>query len=214
MGLGKLAQNLIVNRHRLINVGVQDLHRRADKGLPAGNTAVEDSAQRIEVGAVVDVTPAQTLFRRHKGRCADGAPGVGQLWHIEGAGNAKITEQRHQRVIQRFENNAGGRAAADGAQENIARFDIAMDDPPLVRIGERLGNRRQQQRTLLGRQAAAGGEERGEIFALYQLHGNIGGIVAGGHTDAQRAHNVRMVQFGCRLGLIAKAVVDLFVAAM
>ena len=82
MARGELPSDLLVDGKRFIDMCMEDLHRCTDEGLAAGNTAVKDRAQGIEISTVVNVPLATRLLGSHKRRCTHGTPGIGQFGRI------------------------------------------------------------------------------------------------------------------------------------
>ncbi len=58
-------------------------------------------------------------------------------------------------------------------EEDVAGFDVAVNDPPRVRRRERLGDRHRDPERLGQRQAPALGEDRLEVRPVDQLHDDV-----------------------------------------
>ena len=100
----------------------------------ADDASIEDSPQRIDIGPAIGIATPGALFGRHIGRRPDRAPSIGQLRCVQRAGNSKVGKQRNHEVVKRFQLHGIRLARASRTQQNIARFDIAMDKP--VQMGK------------------------------------------------------------------------------
>ena len=111
----------------------------------AGEQVVERQAERVNVGALVDILRRQNLLGRHISRRAN-----------------RLLCQRLQVAARRVGAKDVGQAEVE--QDNairlffdhrVRRLDVAMDNALTVRIGERVGHTsRRPQRLLLGHPAA------------------------------------------------------------
>ncbi len=120
----------------------------------AGHHLVEHAAERVDVGAAVEVGLAAGLLGTHVGRGADGEPGLGERAGILGGpGDAEVGHQRVPLVDQ-----------------DVGRLDVAVDDPPLVGIGQRLGHLAGEADRLVDRQLPLALEAGRERLALDHRH--------------------------------------------
>ena len=78
---------------------VQNLRGRAGEGRAPDQTAKQNRSERIDIGAARHLTAAGALFRRHKCRRPDCAAFIGQLRHVQRAGDAKVGEEWSHRLI-------------------------------------------------------------------------------------------------------------------
>jgi hypothetical protein len=106
------------------------------KGRPAGAHLVEDDAERKQIGTLVEGL-AQCLLRRHvRGRAQRGAKPIGQLMLIEvRSGCCEFLDRRN--LSQAKIQNLGIPAFGD---EDVCRFEVAVDDTVLMRSFERVGD--------------------------------------------------------------------------
>ncbi len=135
--------------------GIAGLEREA-----AGEHAVEQHAERIDVGAGVDLGAEDLLGGHDRGR-ADEAAGGGE------AGRADL-RRRQLGDAEIEELDPAGRTGLDG---DVARLDVAVDDPGGVRGPERGAERLEDLERLLQREALAGREQGVERGAAEELHG-------------------------------------------
>ena len=114
------------------------------KGRAAGEQFVEQHAERVDVGAGVDVQSAHLrLLRTHVGGRAHelikgGEQGfVREPLIVRGLGQAEINHLGHRHVVVLRD-------------ENVRRFEVAMDDAFLVRVLDGLADLREQFEPLVG----------------------------------------------------------------
>ena len=131
----------------------------------AGHELVEQRAERVDVGARVEVDAHGRLFRTHGAGCADelaepGHQGAFVETGIDRPGDAEI-------------DHLGDRPSVLGGDENVGRLEIAMDDPLLVRRVHRAADGRQELDARPDREApgVAIGGQRGTVD---QLHREVG----------------------------------------
>ena len=163
----------------------------------AGEHLVEHQAERPDVRALVDELSFRLLGRHVGGGAEDDA-------HLREGGRR---EGRREGRVRR--GGRGGRGSlgeaeiehldgAVGAELDVRRFQIAMDDAGLVRGFERLGHLLRDRQRLVDRDGAARDALR-EILALDQLHHERAD--AGRLFDAVQLRDVRMIERGERLRL-------------
>ena len=103
---------------------------RPAKGGCAGEHLVRRDAERVDVGAMVDVGIGGGLLGRHVERRAERRAGVGE----------RVPSRSPPRAPRRAERlgdaEVGDRGRAAGEQD-VVRLDVAMHDAALVRVGER-----------------------------------------------------------------------------
>ena len=170
--LGQHVGHAVVDRGRNVRREVadprrldeQDLgqQRRGGLGLEhraAGQALEHHAAEREDVGARRDVARAAHQLGRHVAGRPDHRAGAGQL--SRRAGQPGDAEVEH---LQPLDGAAG--------QEQIPGFDVAMDDPRAVRVGQRFGH------------AAGHGDRLGDgrvlafeafrqVLAVEPLHGDV-----------------------------------------
>ena len=143
---------LQMRRHRVANVtdlgcrlahppGEGCLGRRRGKGRLARQHLVQHAAESVDVAPRVDRRLTQGLLGRHVGGRADGEPGRRQLrgrGTAHGAGDAEV-----------------GHHGVAALQQDVLRLDIAVNEPVVVRMGERIGHLARDAERLVHRAAAA-----------------------------------------------------------
>ena len=127
-----------------------DRRGRAGKGRTPGGHLEEDEPEREEIGARVDLVAAQ-LLRRHVGERADGRPFGGQHrpCGVRLGDGVRASDRRRRLGDAEVE-----QLRAPCGQEDVRRFDVAMDDPGAVRGSERVGERKR--RLEQGRESSSG----------------------------------------------------------
>ena len=147
-------------------------HLREDRDLvvagergQAGEALEEDGAEREDVGARVELLRAARLLGRHVAERAEHDAGVRDRARAEAhARDAEVDER--------------GAIEVAVAEEQVARLDVAMDDPLRVRDGERLGDARDHLHALAHREAGAR-EALAERLADDPLHREVRHAVVG-----------------------------------
>ena len=126
--------------------------RAVAAGLPArtgftpASALVEHERERVEVGALVDLL-ARGLLGGHVGDRAD---------HVARAGERRVARQVGDPEVGQLGRRAGGtRLVGD---DHVLRLHVAVDDPALVRVLERVGEREAGAQDVAVRQLAGGGE--------------------------------------------------------
>ncbi|MNP05641.1 hypothetical protein D3C76_975960 [compost metagenome] len=154
-------------------------------GQLAGEDFVEHHAEGIEVGAAVDLLAAR-LLRAHVAGRADGETGLGELGAIlQGLGDAEVRE--HRRAI--------------GAEQDVGRFHIPVDQALGMGIAERRSDLAQPEDALLRRHAL--GDALFERAVGQVLHGHV--VVAADMADVMDGDRVRMAEPRQGLALAQKA---------
>ncbi len=174
----------------------QVLHRDLDGRVAAergraGQQLVQHDAERVEVGALVDVRPARLLGRE----VLRGADDRADLGHLARTG-ARDAEVRHLH-------------AALAVDEHVVRLDVAMDDPVAVREAQR---REDLPRVLDGdrnRRRPAGDDQLLQRAAVEVLHGDV--VRPLRLAAVVDRDDVRMRQRRCVLRLAAEALDELVV---
>jgi hypothetical protein len=112
-----------------------------------GEQFVEEHAERVNVAASVDIEAGELgLLGAHIGRCAnehlEGCENgfVGQTLIRGGFGNPKIDHPGCSHAFQRLR------------YENIGRFDVPMDDAPLMRVLDCLTDLHKKPKPILRRE--------------------------------------------------------------
>ncbi len=180
-----LAQHLREDRHH-VDAG--------ERGLPR-QTLVEDTAEREDVGAGVEVRLAGGLLRRHVPYGAEHDPGRRDARRdrhgLTGlrACHAEIDEHRA--------------ARCPACEADVARLDVAMDEAPRMDDGEPLGDPPHDRDALLDAEAVAR-EAIGEVLAFQPVHRQVREAVAA-LAVVQVPHDGRMAELGENAGLLAEA---------
>ena len=91
---------------------------------------------------------------------------------------------------------------AVGPDDHVGRFEIAMNNAPRVRGGERVGHGNGHPERV-GKPQALPRNQRIEAFAPHVLHHDE--IVIGRRLDLVNRDDVRMIERGCRLRLLDEA---------
>ncbi len=120
----EIARNRRVERARGARLRVGDQLQRLADGAPAERDLahqqfVEDRSETVDVGAVIDRLPSQLLRRQIVGRPRDLVPVLG-----------RATDRLREAEV---DDDAAQRTLLVGRDENIAGFDVAVDQPLLVR---------------------------------------------------------------------------------
>ena len=161
----------------------------------AGEHLVEHQAERPDVRALVDELTF-CLLGRHIGSGAEDDAHLRQCRRREGRREGGV------RCGGRGGRGSLGEAeiedldGAVGAELDVRRFQIAMDDAGLVRRFERFGHLFRDRQRLVDGDGAARDALR-EILALDELHHE--GADAGRFFDAVQLRDVRMIERGQRL---------------
>ncbi len=157
------------------------------EGHHAGHGFVEDETERVDVGAAVHRT-AEGLFRRGVAGGADG--GTGRFGHGglgQGPGQTEV----------------GDAEAAVLVEDEVGRFDVAVDEAATVRVGEGLGGLDTHGRGLGHRDTAAVVEQVPQGPAAQVLEDQEGAaLVLAPVVDGE---DVGVGQGGGGLGLVAEA---------
>ena len=142
------------------------------KGRLAGQQLIEQHTQTVNVAPRVNVHTVELhLFRTHVGRRAEelarhGKGGLSRKRLLRSLGDAKINDLGHGHpVMQR--------------DENVGRFNVAMDDALLMRMLDGLANLDEQVQAL-GQGALVVFAVIGDPNAAHQLHHEVGSAGAGG----------------------------------
>ncbi len=172
------------------------LHRDLDRGVAgerdrAGEHLVEHDADRVEVGALVDGSPAR-LLRREVLRGADDRAGLGHLAR---------PRPRDAEV--------GHLQAAVGVHEHVVRLDVPVDDPLLVGEAHGAEDLPDVRDRPVDRQRAAGDDQLLERAPLDVLHRDVVGAL--GLAAVVDRDDVGMRERGGVLGLAAEALDELLV---
>src|SRR5579883_757612 len=155
-----------------------------------GQQLVQNHPERVDIAGGRYRLPPHLLGTRIFGREGVHERGFHARGRTHDFGNAEIQQFGH--AVRR--------------DQNIARLQVAMNDQVLMSIVDRRTDGSEQLQ-------AAGDVERVLVAmsingrALYQLHDNVGNAIVGGAT-IQQASNVRVVETGQDLALIAKALPD------
>ncbi len=145
---------------------IRILARRALEGMLARQRFVEDHAERVDVGPLVD-GGAGELLGRHVADGADREPAAGHL--------GEAAHPRHAEVDELHRGDAArlSRVSQHGGigQVDVGRLDVAVDDPARVGGGEAVGQAAHDRQELERAHRPLPGQARREGLALQQLHG-------------------------------------------
>ena len=192
----EVARDVAADLRRRLGRRRQVLHRDLDRRVAverrlAGEELVEDDAERVEIGALVDLGAARLLGREVLRRADDRA----RLGHLARAG-ARDPEVGHL-------------DAAFAVDEDVVRLDVAVDDPVPVREARaRRGSGARTRRDVDRRRAAADDEllQRAPVEVLHRDVVRVLGLAAVVDRD-----DVRMVERGGVLRLAAEPLDELLV---
>ena len=162
-----------------------------------GDHLVEHAAEREDVGARVCLAALHLLGRHVLERAEDCALRRDCLrrrrGHVGGARDRQGRRASGKAEIKQLGDRRGGGPAAPD-EEDIARFQVAMDDPLPVGRGERVGHLHRDPQRFVQRQAGSPGRGAGasvlERFPVQQLHDEKRG--AGMLADVVQGTDVRM----------------------
>ena len=183
-------------------LGGQDRGDRVGGGGAVERTAaahhfIDHRAEGPDVGALVDGL-ASRLFRRHVSRGADDrARARGRL------GGRIVERDRGARLLQFREAEVEHLDAAVGSDLDVGRFQIAVDDPAIVRRPQRRGDLRRDGKSFVDRHRRAAQAFR-QRLAVDQLHDQVVG------ADVVERADVRMVQRGDRPRFAREPIAELF----
>ena len=167
-----------------------DRHRVAGERDTPDRALVEHHAQRIEVGAMVEPTATGLLGAHVVRRAADHARLVALL------GEHREAEVGELRLVAR-------------RQQHVGRLHVAMDDPLMVRVVERLGHLRDDSQPFLERdQPPALQVARAVDF----LHDEVEGAVR--FAKVVHPHDVFVEQAGEDLGFEADLLTEIVAAVL
>ena len=170
--------------HQRVVVGVEE-------GQPARERLVEDDAEPVDVGAAVELEAAARLLRAHvRGRAAHHA-GAGDGGGRAGAGDLGDAE---------VEELGDHLAAGEAVEEDVARLDVAVDDPLVVRQREGAGHVADRRQHVERPEGAGALEDGVERVAREQLHHQEGRAVLG-VADVEHVDDARVADAPADAGL-------------
>ena len=151
----------------------------------AGQQLVGHDSPGVDVGAMVDHL-THRLLRRHVGRRADRAAGLGErgrgatvlgAGRGQGLGDAEIRD--HRRAVR---------------QQHVVGFDVPVDDSLAVGVGERPGHIAKDGHGLPDGERRPRDQSRPERLAGHERHDVVGN--AGRLAGAQDGHDVGLLEAG------------------
>jgi hypothetical protein len=132
-----------------------DLRRGAEERRRAGEHLVRDAAQRVDVGAAVELFTGP-LLGAHVDRRADDEAGAGHP------------------VVRRGRDGAGHAEVGDhgvaGLDQHVGRLDVAVDHAELVGIGKRVGDLAGDDQRLVHRKARLAAQPVAQRLAFDERH--------------------------------------------
>jgi hypothetical protein len=152
---------------------------------------IQDRAERVHVGPLVDGV-AERLLGRHVRRRAEDRADQGELLVVGGGGLGGRHGLGLDQVFRQAPVEDHG--LAEVADHDVAGLQIAMDHPLAVRVRDRLGDRQQvgnEREPLVERAGLLDGV--GERAAGDQLHGEEG-LAGGPASTLVHGHDRRMLQ--------------------
>ena len=158
-----------------LHVLEKHLHRRI--GLEdelAGQQVVRDAAERVDIGSPIDGRFAQDDFRRHVGRaCRSSLFGGHQGLHpLVGWSSFTLTRPKSSTFTKSV-------LESHPADIDICRFDVAVNQPARVRIGQRMADLPQQIARPRRWNRSELAHQRFEIAAHQQFHDVIEDALVG-----------------------------------
>jgi hypothetical protein len=148
--------------HRLGHVRGQHLVRREPRERrAAGNHFVRHRAERVDVGAVVDIRITRGLLRGHiRGRPERHADGGESTFGFGLADRLRDAEIGDDGVMAR--------------EQHVVGLDVAMDHAARVRVGQRVGDVLEDPDRVAHRKLAFARQAGPERLALHERHRNRG----------------------------------------
>ncbi len=163
---------------------------RIDRRRP-GQQFVQDHAQGVDISAGVDVQRRWVgLFRRHVGRRADDRPGIGE---------ALVGQPLFRRLGHSEIDHFWRRSAVDLGHQHVARLEVAVNDPLLVRVLHRMADQHEQLQPGPDREPGAVAI-LGDWHPIHQFH-HEERLARIGRAAIVDAGDVRVVHEGQRLPL-------------
>lgn len=146
----------------------------------AGEHFVDDDAEAVDVGAVIDVAGIFVLFGGHVGGAAERTAG-----HGESEIAVRVADEASDAEIGDFH-------ATAGIEQDVFRFDIAVPDALGVGGLERVADRRDEGERLL-RGEPAGPHRLAEVHAIDVFHEQV--EVSAALAVLENGDDVRVVEF-------------------
>ena len=148
-------------------------------GQAACEDLVEDDAEGVDVGAVVDAGGVLALLGRHVVSAAHGRVRDGQL-----------ARDRGRAADDACDAEVGELGRARRVEQDVGRLEVAVDDVVLVGVLEGRADAVHQLQGVLGRQGAVAAQVVAQAAALDELHDEVVGVA----LDAlvEDAHDVRV----------------------
>ena len=165
---------------RLGHVSREHLVRaHAGERRPAGEHLIGHGAERVQIGAVINVGIASRLLRRHVGRGADRHADRSQAG---GAGG----------LTQRFRDAEVGHQGVPAGQQHVVGLDVAVDEVAAVRVGQRVGHVPKDAQRVAHGQLALAREAGPQRFSFHEGHRVVQQVSRGARR--QERHDVRVLQ--------------------
>ena len=174
-------------------MGEDFLRAAAEVGRAAGEEFVEDGSEGVDVGGDGGWL-AGGEFRGHVGRGAEETGGEGELRVVGGIGEAGEAE-------------VGDAGFAIGGEEDVRRFEVAVEDALLVGVGDGAGGFFEETGGG-GWGGETGAEGIGEGAALDEFHGVVGLPVA--VAEVEDGDDAVVAETGGGLGFAAEAACEIW----
>ena len=169
----------------------------AQRQLP-GQHLVEDDAQRVDVGPVIDLQRPLHLLRGHV---------VQRAHHLPRPGQREVAGVAAQQLGQA---EVGDLHAALAVQQDVLRLDVAVDDALLVGVLQGVADLRHDPQRLLRLQVAVA-QQLPQVDAVHVLHDEV--VEAAGLAEIVDGDDVGMAEPGQGAGLAVEALGEGGVAA-
>ena len=148
----------------------------------------EHRAERVEVGAAIEIRVPDGLFGAHVGGRADHEPGLRVArTAVEALGDAEVHQQRSPRT---------------GVEHDVVGLDVAVDEPGFVRVLQRGKDSERQRHGARDGHRPLALEHRGERFAVHEGHRVVHEALS--LADKMDGQDVGMVERGNRASLLAE----------
>ena len=186
----RLAQ-LVRGGHRAAAHGLRDgFEAVAVEGLAARQQFVQHHAQRVDVGAGVDVAALQLLGRQV----------------VRRAGHQAVQRRQHRAVRDACDAEVQHLGLVALGDEDVGRLDVAVHDAAAVRIGQRIGNAPHQLCRLRRCRLPASGQRLAQVAPAQAFHRDVDAV--GREPGVEDRDDAGVVQPGRCAGLVQEQPVE------